>query len=596
MQRSVLCAARAIVLYFLFYAGVFAQDSRADDAPKALHELFATEWNYQMEQHPTWASSLGDRRWNHIWSNISLDAIYKRHDHDIETLAKLMKIDRAALAPADQLNFDLFKRNREYEIEGFQYRWYLLPLNQLGGVHTVNQLAQDLRFETLKDYEDWLARLKALPVRIEQTVALMRLGIKERIIHPKIVLQRVPAQIDHQIVSDPKASPLYKPFTHFPSWVSASDQARLAEAAQETIATAVVPAYRRLKEFIVSDYLPAAWDHVGIWQLPNGAAMYAYATRDNTTTDLTPQEIHEIGLKEVKRIRAEMQAVIDKLGFRGSFAEFAKFLRSDPQFYFKSESELLEAYRALSRRIDPLLVKLFRTLPRMPYGIEPVPANIAPDSPAGLYRGPAADGSRAGTFTVNTFKPEIRPKYEMMALSLHEGVPGHHPQFGLAMEQQGMPNFRRYGGYTAFAEGWGLYAESLGDEMGLYDDPYSKFGQLMYEIWRASRLVVDTGMHYLRWDRQKAIDFMMENTVKQELEVAAEIDRYIVWPGQALAYKIGQLKISELRAKAKQALGDKFDIRDFHDELLKDGALPLDRLEAKMDAWITKQKPNSAKN
>jgi uncharacterized protein (DUF885 family) len=409
-------------------------------------------------------------------------------------------------------------------------------------------------------------------------------------------VQRVPAQIDHQIVSDPKASPLYKPFTKFSSSIAASDQVRLAKAAQVTIADTVVPAYRKLKEFVVSDYLPAAWDQVGIWQLPNGAAMYASATRHNTTTDLTPQEIHEIGLKEVKRIRAEMQAVIDKLGFRGSFAEFAKFLRSDPQFYFKSESELLEAYRALSRRIDPLLVKLFRTLPRMPYGIEPVPANIAPDSPAGLYRGPAADGSRAGTFTVNTFKPEIRPKYEMIALSLHEGVPGHHLQFGLAMEQQGMPNFRRYGGYTAFAEGWGLYAESLGDEMGLYDDPYSKFGQLMYEIWRASRLVVDTGMHYLRWDRQKAIDFMMENTVKQELEVAAEIDRYIVWPGQALAYKIGQLKISELRAKAKQALGDKFDIRDFHDELLKDGALPLDRLEAKMDAWITKQKPNSAKN
>jgi uncharacterized protein (DUF885 family) len=340
--------------------------------------------------------------------------------------------------------------------------------------------------------------------------------------------------------------------------------------------------------------LPAAWDQVGIWQLPNGAAMYAYATRDNTTTDLTPQEIHGIGLKEVKRIRAEMQAIIDKLGFRGSFAEFAKFMRSDPKFYFKTESKVLEAYRALSRRIDPLLVKVFRTLPRMPYGIEPVPANIAPDSPAGLYRGPAADGSRAGIFSVNTFKPEIRPKYEMMALSLHESVPGHHLQIALAMEQN-IPNFRRYGGYTAFVEGWGLYAESLGDEMGLYGDPYAKFGQLMYEIWRASRLVVDTGMHYLRWDRQRAIDFMVENTVKQELEVAAEIDRYIVWPGQALAYKIGQLKISELRANAKLALGDKFDVRDFHHELLKDGALPLDRLEAKMNAWIASEKVSASR-
>jgi uncharacterized protein (DUF885 family) len=590
MFRAIEYGARAIVALLLLHAAAHAQDARSIEATKTLHELFAAEWDYKMEQHPTWASTLGDRRWNDRWGDISVDAIIRRHNHNVEVVAKLANIDRVVLAPADQLNYDLFKRDYENDIEGFKYRRYLLPLNQLGGVHTVNQLAEALRFETLKDYEDWLARLKALPVRIDQTIALMRLGIKERIIHPKIVLQRVPAQIDHQVVSDPKTSPLYKPFTKFSSSITEADQARLAKAAQETIAAAVIPAYRKLKEFIVSDYLPAAWEKVGVWQAPNGATMYAYSIRENTTTNLTPQEIHEIGLKEVKRIRAEMQAVIGKLGFRGSFADFAKFLRSDPKFYFKNERELLEAYRALSRRIDPLLVKVFRTLPRMPYGIEPVPANIAPDSPTGLYRGPAADGSRAGTFTVNTFKPEIRPKYEMTALSLHEAVPGHHLQIALAMEQQGIPNFRRYGGYTAFIEGWGLYAESLGDEMGLYDDPYSKFGQLMYEIWRASRLVVDTGMHYLRWDRQKAIDFMVENTVKQELEVAAEIDRYIVWPGQALAYKIGQLKISELRAKAKQALGDKFDIRDFHDELLKDGALPLDRLEAKMNAWIERQK------
>ena len=552
MRQAILCAARAIVLLFLLWAGVLAPDSYANEAAKTLHELFAGEWDYEMEQYPTWASSLGDRRWNDRWGDLSLDAILKRHGHQGEVLAKLNKIDRGALAATDQLNFDLFKRNYERRVEGFQYRWFLLPLNQLDGVHTVNRLADALRFETLKDYEDWLARLRALPARIDQTIALMRLGIKERIIHPKIVLQRVPAQIDHQIASDSKASPLYKPFTKFPSSITEAAKAGLVKAAQETIAATVVPAYRKLKEFVVRDYLPAALEQVGIWQLPNGAAMYAYHARDNTTTDLAPQEIHEIGLKEVKRIRAEMQTIIDQLGYRGSFADFAKFLRSDPKFYFKNEDELLEAYRALSRRIDPSLVKLFRTLPRMPYGIEPMPQNVAPDSYVGSYRSPAADGSRAGTFFVNTYKPEIRPKYEMMALSLHEGVPGHHLQIAIAMEQQDIPNFRRYGGYTAFMEGWGLYAESLGHEVGLYDDPYSKFGQLMYEIWRASRLVVDTGMHHLRWDRQRAIDFMVENTAKQELEVAAEIDRYIVWPGQALAYKIGQLKISELRAKAKQ--------------------------------------------
>jgi uncharacterized protein (DUF885 family) len=567
-----------------------AEDRRTDGASKTLHELFSAEWDYQMEQYPIWASTLGDRRWNDRWGDLSFAAISRRHEHDIETLTKLHEIDRKALSDADQLNYDLFKKNYENEVESFQFRWYLLPLSQLEGVHTVNRLADALRFETLKDYEDWLARLTTLPTRIEQTIVLLRMGLKEHVIHPKVVLQRVPAQIDHQIVTDPTTSPLYKPFARFPSSFAEADQTRLASAAQKTLAAAVIPAYQKLKEFIVNDYLAAAPDQVGIWQLPDGAAMYAYAARYNTTTALTPQEIHDIGLKEVKRIRAEMQTIIDQVGFRGSFADFVKFLHTDRKFYFKSESELLEAYRALSRRIDPLLVKVFRTLPRTPYGIEPLPANIAPDSPAGLYRGPAADGSRAGTFTVNTFKPEIRPKYEMMALSLHEGVPGHHLQIALAMEQQGIPNFRRYGGYTAFVEGWGLYAESLGEDMGLYDDPYSKFGQLMYEIWRASRLIVDTGMHYLHWDRQKAVDFMVENTAKQELEVAAEIDRYIVWPGQALAYKIGQLKITELRTKAKQTLGNKFDIREFHDELLKDGALPLDALEMKMNAWLERQK------
>lgn len=590
MSHAITCAIRFIVALLLLHAGAQAQEERSNDATKKLHALFATEWDYQMEQYPTWASSLGDRRWNERWSDISLGAITKRHSHDREVLTKLAKIDRAALSAADRLNYDLFRKDYEDRVEGLQYRRYLLPLNQLDGVHTVNQLADALRFTTLKDYEDWLARLKHLPVRIEQTIALMRRGIKEGIIYPKVVLQRVPAQIDHQIVSDPKASPLYKPFTRFPESIAELDRARLSQAAQDIIAASVVPAYRRLKDFIVKDYLPAASDHVGVWQQPNGAAMYAHASRHHTTTNMTPMEIHELGLREVRRIRAEMQNLIDQIGFKGSFAEFAEYLRREPKFYFQSEEELLTAYRDMSKRIDPALVKLFRTLPRAPYNIQPIPANIAPDSPTAFYRGPAADGSRGGTFQVNTYTPEVRPKYEMMALSLHEAVPGHHLQIALAMEQQGLPNFRRYGGYTAFVEGWALYAESLGDEMGLYDDPYAKFGQLMYEIWRASRLVVDTGMHYLRWDRQRAIDFIVENTAKQELEIVAEVDRYIVWPGQALAYKVGQLKISELRAKAKQTLGDKFDIRDFHDELLKDGPLPLDRLEAKINGWIEKQK------
>ena len=555
------------------------------EASKKLHELFASEWDYQLEQYPTWASRLGDRRWNDRWGDRSLDAIDKRYSHNMEVLTKLRAMDRDALSSPDNLNYDLFLNDYQIEVEGHQFRWYLIPLNQLGGVQTADDLAEALRFDTLKDYEDWLARLTALPDYVEQTIALMREGIKQQILLPKIVLERIPTQIDHQIVSDPKESPFYKPFSHFASSIAETDRSRLAVAADNAIKSDVVPAFRRLKEFFVKDYLPASPGQVGIWQLPRGEEMYRFAVRLHTTTNTTPQEIHEIGLREVARIRGEMQSIIDTLGYK-AMEEFAEFLRRDPQFYYKTAEELLVAYRALTRRIDPLLVRFFQTLPRMPYGVEPIPENIAPDTTTAYYRSPAADGSRAGTYFVNLHKPETRPKYEMMVLSLHEAVPGHHLQIALAMEQAELPNFRRHGGYTAFVEGWGLYAESLGKEMGLYDDPYSKFGQLTYEMWRAVRLVVDTGLHYMHWDRQKAIDFLRENTAKQEPDVVNEIDRYIAMPGQALAYKIGQLKISAIRSKAEMMLGSKFDIRTFHDELLKDGALPLDLLESKMDAWI----------
>jgi uncharacterized protein (DUF885 family) len=565
------------------------------DEGKAMHEFFKAEWDYQMEQNPTTASALGDRRWNDRWEDASLAAIERRQQHRIDALARLKKLDRQKLSPADQLNYDLFQKDLETDIEEFKFRTYLLPVNQRGGIQTADELAELLRFQTVKDYEDWIARLTSLPALVEQHIALMREGAKAHIIWPKVVLNRVPAQIDKQVVEQPQDSPFYKPFKEFPDSIPAAERERLSQKAREAIQAHVVPAYRQFKQFFTSEYLPAAFEQVGIWQMPQGAEMYAFHARRYTTTKMTPEEIHQKGLSEVARIRAEMQAIMTKVGFQGTHKEFFQKLRTDPQFYYKTPDELLNAYRAMAKRIDPNLVKVFKTLPRMPYGVIPIADKIAPDTTTAYYNRPAADGSRPGFYYVNLYKPETRPKYEMMALSLHESVPGHHLQIALAQELGEIPNFRRYGGYTAFVEGWGLYAESLGDEMGLYDDPYSKFGQLTYEMWRAVRLVVDTGMHHMKWDRQKAIDYFLDNAAKTEQDIVNEIDRYITDPGQALAYKIGELKIKELRARANRELGSSFDVREFHDAVLLSGAVPLDVLERNVEAWIARKK-QSVKN
>ncbi len=564
--------------------------SAGQDAAQKLRALFKEEWEYNLRENPTFASSLGDRRYNDRWPDESLAAIERRHRHKKAVLEKLQAIDTRALSAADRLNYALFRKRYESDVEGHQYHQYLIPLNQREGIQTANQLGDELRFATVKDYEDWIARLRAFPTYMDQTIALMREGIKEKIVHPKVIMERIPGQIAKQIVDDPAASPFFKPFKQFPKDFPQADRERLSAQAKQAIAENIVPVFRKFQTFFTGEYLPACYDRVGIWQLPRGKQMYAYLARRFTTTNLTPEQIHEIGQQEVRRIRAEMEKVIQQVGFQGSFEEFLHFLRTDPRFYYKDPQELLEAYRALAKQIDPTLVKLFRKLPRTPYGVEPIPALAAPDTTAAYYNGPAADGSRAGTYYVNLYKPEMRPKFEMEALSMHESVPGHHLQIALAMELGALPEFRRYEGYTAFVEGWGLYSESLGDELGFYRDPYSKFGQLTYEMWRAVRLVVDTGMHYLGWTREQAIDSFKANAGKTELDIVNEIDRYIAWPGQALAYKIGELKIKELRARAKRELGDRFDVRDFHEVVLGSGAVPLDALEANVNAWITRMK------
>jgi uncharacterized protein (DUF885 family) len=378
-----------------------------------------------------------------------------------------------------------------------------------------------------------------------------------------------------------------------PDTIPPAEQERLRAEAVRIIDEKIVPAYRKFRRYFADTYLPASRDSIGVSELPDGKEYYEYCTRVYTTTSMTPDEIHELGLSEVQRIRAEMQTIIDGLvddrQFEGDFAEFLQFLRSDPRFYYDTSEELFEAYLATAKRIDPELVRLFGKLPRMPYGLRPIPENTAPDTTTAYYSRPAGDGSRAGYYYVNLYRPEVRPKYEIEVLTVHEAVPGHHLQIALAQELENVPEFRRYSGFTAFIEGWGLYSESLGEELGLYKDPYSKFGALTYEMWRAVRLVVDTGIHYKGWTRQQAIDFFKDNAAKTELDIVNEIDRYIGNPGQALAYKIGQLKILELKQEAQQALGDDFDIRKFHDQILGGGALPLEVLDVRMKTWLAEE-------
>ena len=551
--------------------------------------LLTEAWEWQLTEYPVFASRLGDRRRNDQWQDLSLAAFTRRHEDQQAFLRRLRAIDSATLTTDDQLNYDLFRRELENSIDAHQYKNYLMPMSQRGGVQSLESTAETVRLATVEDYEDWLARMAGVEKIIEQTMKLQEEGRKSGYMPPKILMERIPDQIGSQLVEDPGNSPFFIAFAEMPDAINETDQERLRQMAKDLIDESIVPAYRRFSRYFNGTYLPASRDSIGASSLPNGEAFYEYRTQSFTTTSMTPDEIHRLGLNEVKRIRGEMQLIIDELEFDGDFADFLHFLRTDSQFYYDTSEELFDGYLAVSKRIDPELVKLFGRLPRIPYGLRPIPDNIAPDATTAYYNQPAADGSRPGYYYVNLYRPEVRPKYEMEVLSVHEAVPGHHLQISLQMELEETPEFRKYIDFTAFTEGWGLYSESLGYELGLYKDPYSHFGALTYDMWRAVRLVVDTGMHYKGWTRQQAIDFFMSNAAKTETDIVNEIDRYISWPGQALAYKIGQLKMLELRRKCEGALGDDFDIKAFHDEMLGAGALPMEILETRMNRWLAEQ-------
>ncbi|MGH9702072.1 MAG: DUF885 domain-containing protein [Candidatus Acidiferrales bacterium] len=604
-------------VYFLFLSGLFllalprhaegqrstAKNSRSHNEDKRLRDFFATDWKYWMVQYPEFATSIGYAGRNRRWTDDSPEAIAARNVHLLQSVKALDQIDREKLSAIEKLNFDLYRKLLANAIEGLRFHNDAMPfasvvahnlyqpINQREGLaQDIGQIISDMPAENVSDYEDILARLNSLPLVVDQTIALMQEGLKHGDTPPKITLTGVPKQFEDQVFRDPMESPLLRAFLKFPERMPPAEQERLRKAAATAYSEKVVPAFRKIHDYLASTYIPVCRESIAMSALPDGAAHYAYNVKWQTTTELTPQQIHAIGLSEVKRIRGEMDQVIRKSGFNGTFSEFAAFLRTDPRFYFSDASSLVTEYRDIAKRVDPQLTHLFGKLPRLTYGVLPVPDYLAPTQTTAYYQPGSPAAARPGNFMVNTYALDQRPKWEMEALTLHEAVPGHHLQIALAQELEGVPEFRKHVGYTAFVEGWALYSESLGGEMGFYTDPYSKFGQLTYEMWRAVRLVVDTGMHSMGWTREQAIQFFAENTSKTGHDIEVEVDRYIVWPGQALGYKIGEMKIKELRELATKELGDKFSERAFHDAVLDNGAVPLDVLEAQIKEWIADQK------
>jgi uncharacterized protein (DUF885 family) len=563
------------------------QPDLVGDAAGRLHDLFEREWELRLREDPLLATAVGVHTWDDRLASQTPADFERRARAARGFLAELAAIESRDLGAEDQVSQEMLRRQLEDRVASIGFHEFEIPLNADSGFHTeLARLPDLMTLRATADYENYIARLRAFPRYVEEHIALMRQGISRGMTLPRVVLTGIEGTMTAHVVEDPETSVFWEPFAAFPQAVPAEERERLAAAGQAVIRDAVAPGYRTLAGFMVEEYLPAARESLAATELPGGEEYYRYLIRHFTTLDLAPREIHETGLAEVARIQEEMEAVIRQTGFEGDFAAFLEHLRTDPRFYAESPEELLKEAAFIAKKMDGRLPSLFKTLPRLPYGVAPVPAHLAPKYTAGRYVEAPVGGTEPGWYWVNTYKLEARPLYNLEALTLHEAVPGHHLQVALAQELADLPAFRRFAYVDSFGEGWGLYSERLGLEAGFYRDPYSNFGRLTYEMWRACRLVVDTGLHAKGWTRQQAFDFLASKTALSLHEVTTETDRYISWPGQALAYKLGELKIRELRRRAEEALGTRFDVRAFHDALLANGTVTLPILEERVESFI----------
>jgi uncharacterized protein (DUF885 family) len=570
------------------------EEAASIDATAVLHALFDEHFERSLQMNPLQATFIGDNRFNDRLANWgSPEYREKAEAMDREFLERLLEIDRDELEYQDRLSYDIFRLDREESLEGYQYPGHLQPINQFRNVMNffvqLGSGASAQPFKTVKDYEDFLSRADDFVVNVDQMIVNMKEGMQEGVVQPRILMEKAMPQLESQIVDDATESAFYQPVADMPEEFSDTDRERLAAAYEDKIANAIIPAYVRMKNFVGDEYLSAARDTVGLYALPDGEDWYAYNVRTITTTDMTPDEIHQIGLDEVARIHGEMQAVMDEVGFDGDLEEFFEFVNTDPQFFFDEPEQLIQGYRDMADHINKLAEDLFEIFPQTGFEVRRVEPFREQSASGGSYMAGTPDGSRPGVFYANAYDLSARPNWAMESLYLHEAIPGHHFQIMIQRENEDLPGFRRFGGVTAFSEGWGLYAESLGKEIGVYTDPYQYFGGLNAELWRSIRLVVDTGIHAKGWTRQQVLDYMYANSAVAEARAVSEAERFMAIPGQALAYKVGQLKIREIRDKAEARLGDKFDVKAFHTQVLRDGAMPLSMLESKIDRWVESQ-------